>query len=781
MDLSILAVVDFYTCFMKRKDGKITVNSMLVGENVMWKNILGLSSVLNVQDSIILQKIVKMILLVLNVLEIIKLKNQPIRSNISTNCNKKNEIVYFNCQGFINNKDQILQLVLDWKPIILCLSETHVDDDITDSELKIAGYNYEKCVTTNRRTGGILIYISDNYKYKVKETQNLLNYLWLISITIKLNKCNYIISALYHPPQVSDNLFIEFFKNYLDSAVEFNGTLIICGDFNYDLLSETYYGNKCKTIINQNGLSQLIKGPTRVTLNSATLIDYVITNNRNLISKVHYTPKISDHAILTIKISVENANQIQKMYKRSYKNYNLDTFHSLLQETVWNTDVSDIDKMATSFTCNIKTILDNMCPIQEVTLPEKYINNKWMTNEILSKMKERDILYQRAIYTKNENDWNKFKILRNHITQEIKRQKEKYFNDIIDENKNNSRVMWKNLKVLLPNNKKTSGKTVKFDDIEYSNEQTISENFNQYFILSIHDIINEINKYHDHNDILTNVERHRTLSSFKLIDMSKLKTIVKSLKNTSDLEDGISTKILKDAVLVIGNRLLDVINTSLQNGVFPSNWKQSIVVPAPKVSNTTLCEEFRPINTVPPYEKILEIVVKDEIVSYCEENSVIVPNQSGFRDKHSCETVILHICDTWLKANDNGEIVLAVFLDFRRAFETVDRNMLIKKLEKIGICGIIIDENLCFKSHANYIMNKMSKKVYFMSRVGKCLSMFTKITIYKSIIAPHIDFCSSVLFNLKDNQIQQLQKIQNRGMRNILQCNKFTPIKLMLE
>lgn len=130
---------------------------------------------------------------------------------------------------------------------------------------------------------------------------------------------------------------------------------------------------------------------------------------------------------------------------------------------------------------------------------------------------------------------------------------------------------------------------------------------------------------------------------------------------------------------MIGNRFLDIINNSIETGVFPEKWKSSTITPVPKVDNTTLCDEFRPINTVPTYEKVLELVVKDQLVQYCENNNVIVQYQSGFRSKHSCESVINSVSDIWLKGIDNGEFVVAVFLDFKRAFEMVNRNFLLEK------------------------------------------------------------------------------------------------------
>lgn len=100
--------------------------------------------------------------------------------------------------------------------------------------------------------------------------------------------------------------------------------------------------------------------------------------------------------------------------------------------------------------------------------------------------------------------------------------------------------------------------------------------------------------------------------------------------------------------------------------------------------------------------------------------------------------------------------------------------------EEIKYLGIILDSNLNFQAHADYIMRKFSKKVGFITRIGKNLSMYTKLQLYNIIALPHLQFCSTLLYGLPQYKINQLEKIQNRAMRQILRCNWYTPIESML-
>jgi hypothetical protein len=102
-----------------------------------------------------------------------------------------------------------------------------------------------------------------------------------------------------------------------------------------------------------------------------------------------------------------------------------------------------------------------------------------------------------------------------------------------------------------------------------------------------------------------------------------------------------------------------------------------VVIPIPKVANTKKCEEFRPINMLSNLEKILEIVVKEQLVQYLDENNILIAQQSGFRASHSCETTLNLVLSSWKDSVQNNKVIVAVILDLQRAFETIDRKVLL--------------------------------------------------------------------------------------------------------
>jgi hypothetical protein len=75
----------------------------------------------------------------------------------------------------------------------------------------------------------------------------------------------------------------------------------------------------------------------------------------------------------------------------------------------------------------------------------------------------------------------------------------------------------------------------------------------------------------------------------------------------------------------------------------------------------------------------------------------------------------------------------------------------------------------------------MSQKVYLLSRIVKNLNIYTRRLLYTTIVSPHLNYCSSVLFMLPAYKVHEIQIVQNRTMRNILCCSRYTPINLMLK
>lgn len=170
---------------------------------------------------------------------------------------------------------------------------------------------------------------------------------------------------------------------------------------------------------------------------------------------------------------------------------------------------------------------------------------------------------------------------------------------------------------------------------------------NMYYIKSITDIINsiDVNKGDIGMGYSGNIDEEEIMDSFVRIEVDRLVEIVTRLPNKTGTEEGISSNIMKTALPAIKVEFARVINSSLTEGQCPEGWKISTVILIPKVTNPKKASEYRSTNILPVYEKVLELVVKEQIESYLENKGIITEHQFGFRKHHSCETALQIIID----------------------------------------------------------------------------------------------------------------------------------------
>ena len=143
--------------------------------------------------------------------------------------------------------------------------------------------------------------------------------------------------------------------------------------------------------------------------------------------------------------------------------------------------------------------------------------------------------------------------------------------------------------------------------------------------------------------------------------------------------DKISTKLLKLAGDKIIESLLKIFNLSLKTGIFLDDQKLAKVTPI-----------YKSISVISNIAKIFEKLVCKQLNTFLENNNIIAKNQSGFRRNHSTETSLLQSTETWLKSMDQGQINGVIFLDLKKAFDTVDHQILLSKLQAYGIRGLTL-------------------------------------------------------------------------------------------
>lgn len=212
------------------------------------------------------------------------------------------------------------------------------------------------------------------------------------------------------------------------------------------------------------------------------------------------------------------------------------------------------------------------------------------------------------------------------------------------------------------------------------------------------------------------------LFKFKLVDVDQVTAITKSLTKKVNKTDLCNSMVWYDSIEYCGYFITKIINQTMETGEFPEAWKIPTVTPISKVKITKCASEHRGINSMPIDVKIVERVVKDQLVDFIEKINKLSTNQSGFRANHSCETTINYIINDWKCTTDitelklNGKIILFAD-DTMIIVKAKDRNTAIYKLNQdLKIISEWLNEN------------KLSTK-YLVHIYGKWNAIFRKLPI----------------------------------------------------
>ena len=234
-----------------------------------------------------------------------------------------------------------------------------------------------------------------------------------------------------------------------------------------------------------------------------------------------------------------------------------------------------------------------------------------------------------------------------------------------------------------------------------NDDQEIANAFNDFFINigpTLSEAITEpVNK--SYTDFLK--EKIQSKFHFETVDSNQVSTIISKLKSKSSSgHDGISAFLLKDINLIATPTITLIINQSLSTGIFPDKLKIAKVVPVFKKENPHMTGNYRPISLLPVISKVFEKIVFSQLYKYFNDNNLLYNSQYGFRKGHSCEYAAMEITDKIFKYLDNKKLPLAIYLDFSKAFDTINHKILLHKLKYYGVSG----EPL--KWFENYLTNR---------------------------------------------------------------------------
>ena len=155
--------------------------------------------------------------------------------------------------------------------------------------------------------------------------------------------------------------------------------------------------------------------------------------------------------------------------------------------------------------------------------------------------------------------------------------------------------------------------------------------------------------------------------------------------------DEIDTSTLKLIKEEIAPAVTHIINLSITTKEFPEAWKSAKVIPVHKKDSVLDPANYRPVSLVPVLSKVLEKVIFQQTFKYLTENELLHPSHHAFRKCHNTSTALIEMIDSWVDAIDNEQMAGVCLLDMSAAFDLVEHNLLLKKMEVYGFSMDVLD------------------------------------------------------------------------------------------
>ena len=184
------------------------------------------------------------------------------------------------------------------------------------------------------------------------------------------------------------------------------------------------------------------------------------------------------------------------------------------------------------------------------------------------------------------------------------------------------------------------------------------------------------------------------LSCFASLSVDDVITATLALPNKQCVSDPIPTQLLKAHIHTVAPFITELFNRSFLAGIVPRSFKSAYVTPLLKKADLDVADvkSYRPISNLTVLSKLLEHLVADQLRKYITQFQLLPAVQSAYRVNHSTETAILKVSSDLLQAVDDGDICLLILLDLSAAFDTVDHQIMIKRLLKsCGLSGSVLN------------------------------------------------------------------------------------------
>ena len=562
--------------------------------------------------------------------------------------------------GLVNKLDEIASILLANNVHIAAITESWLHQGIDSQLTQISGYvSHRQDRPDGRSGGGIIVFVKGRLPcVPVPWLHNSsFEVMWFSFRASRMPRgvTHLLVGVVYHPPAANNFAMNEYLVSSIDEFTRRHpgcGVLIL-GDFN----------RLPEGSLRAYPLTQVVSKPTR----EHAILDKIFTNVSSWYTDPVILPAVMNSDHFSVIYSPKHCPPRTKGQYRSYYRRSTDPnakamLCHALQRFNWTPlyRMNSIHTQVHYFYTTLTGLLDQYLPYIKVT---KYTADKpWVTQQFKDVIRQR----QRALLSGNRQEYSR---LRNRAGRMSKSLRQKYYQKKVQAlHEADSHSWWKRTKQFL-----SVSDTDQLQHLDVPTGQPLADAINTYFV----SVSNELPAI-DPN-LLELVTDTQLCGEFVIEPYQVAHKLSRLNTYKAPGPDGLPTWLLKECAAYLSEPLAALYNTSLNEGIFPEVWKSAEIIPVPKVTPARFIQsDLRPIALLPVVAKVFEGFVRQWLLESL--SSTFDPLQFGCLKGRSTAHALTSMLHTWQSSLDKGHSVRLLLVDFSKAFDRVNHNILFQKL-----------------------------------------------------------------------------------------------------
>ena len=612
------------------------------------------------------------------------------------------KIMYTNADSLVNKMSNLEILCQCQDPDIVAITEVNPKNarlPLRENEIHLNGYTVFTNLTEEGR--GVALYIRDSLT--VSKFESSVGYRDSVWVDVSVSKSRPLrIGTIYRSPNNSEEMNEALLNHIRRVCIETQNDrdMVIMGDFNckdidWELLESSrgdhHIDSKLLELSVECTLTQHVDQPTHVRQGQAmNTLDLVFSRVKNVrLSDIYVDSPLghSDHVVLGYDIMMdvldESANNGNPRFLFSKGNYV--RIREELSRVDWKIELQGKDTQGQWN--EIRTIIHQ---VQGKYIPRKTMNPSarknfkplWMNANALKRVKAKRDSFKRYMRTKDGNDYQAYVNARNAVRREVRRAVKEHEKELSKESKKDPKKFWNYSRRKLKPRPRIS--KLRVGQEVYEKDEEKARVLNDYFS-SVFTNEDETNLPDlDQKDLLYELQELLVtpdMVSKELRDLNPSK---------SPGPDGMHPFFLKEVAEQLAYPLSILFNQSIGEGDIPREWKEANVVPIHKKGDREDPGNYRPVSLTSVICKVLEALIRDHLLDHLLVNKLISKCQYGFMAGRNSQTNLLDCKEDWGEALDAGLGVDVIYLDLRKAFDTVPHQRLCRKMEQLGVKGSLL-------------------------------------------------------------------------------------------